>query len=80
MMISKKITKSGGITIPKTVRAEAGVHPGNAVDVRTDGDSIVITPHVPTCKFCGSVDDVKSVIGIEICRKCAEEIAKAVNE
>ena len=30
--------------------------------------------HVPTCHFCGTVDDVKTVCGIEICRGCAEKI------
>lgn len=77
-MISKKITKSGGITIPKTVRADVGIHPGTAVDVRTEGNSLVITPHVPTCRFCGCVEAVETVLGIEICCECAEEIAKAV--
>lgn len=79
-MISKKITKNGGITLPKILRTEAGLHPGNAVDIEQEGNSLIITPHVPTCKFCGSVDNVISVLNIEICHNCAEKIAKAVQE
>ena len=80
MTINKKITKSGGLTIPKTARADVGIYPGTAVDVITEGNKLVITPHVPTCRFCGSVEDVKSVLDIEICCKCASKIAKAVEK
>ncbi len=77
-MMSKKITQKGSITIPKTIRTEAGLFPGNAVDIIVCEDSkgIYITPHVQTCKFCGSVENVTSVLGTEICHKCAGKIAK----
>lgn len=79
-MTSKKITKSGGFTIPKNLRTEAGLFPGNAVDIVQEGNRLVIQPHVPVCKFCGSADDVTAVLNTEICRKCADEITKAVSK
>lgn len=75
-MTSKKITKNGGFTIPKILRTEAGLFPGAAVDISRENDSLVIKPHVPTCRFCGSVENVRSVLNTEICHECAKKIAK----
>lgn len=76
-MMSKKITQKGSFTIPKTIRTEAGLFPGNAVDVDvTIEGAIIIKSHVQTCKFCGSVESVTSVLDTEICRECAGKIAK----
>ena len=77
-MKSKKITKSGSITIPRDMRTESGLHPGVGVDVECNGDTVTIKPHVPTCRFCGSVERVKGVMGIEICADCAAKIHEAV--
>lgn len=77
-MTSKKVTKSGAITLPKQMRTEAGIFAGNAVDIEMSDDGIKIKKHVPTCQFCGSTDGVKSVIGIEICPSCAFKIHEKV--
>lgn len=42
---SKKIQKNGSISIPKDMRFETGFYSGTAVDIRSDGEKIVITPH-----------------------------------
>jgi bifunctional DNA-binding transcriptional regulator/antitoxin component of YhaV-PrlF toxin-antitoxin module len=33
MKTSKRICKNGSITLPKQIRGEAGLFPGNAVDI-----------------------------------------------
>lgn len=73
-MQQKKITKSGGITIPRIIRQELGIHPGTPVEVELNGECLSIRKHVPTCVFCGSVDDVKDVEHLEICVQCAQKI------
>jgi len=77
-MTHKKVTKSGAITLPKQMRTEAGIFAGNAVDIEMSDDGIKIKKHVQTCHFCGSVNGVKNVMGIDICRDCAAKIHKAV--
>lgn len=77
MQASKKVTKGGGVTIPRGIRQETGILPGVPVDITTNEDGIHIQKHVPACFHCGTVDDVKMVCGIEICRKCAAKIAEA---
>lgn len=76
MQISKKITKGGGLTIPRGMRQETGILPGVPVDVVADGTGIHIVKHVPACRFCGSVDDVAEACGTEVCRKCAGKITE----
>lgn len=41
MKTSKKICKNGSITLPKQIRGEAGLFPGNAVDIETSTDGTV---------------------------------------
>lgn len=74
MQTSKKVTKGGGITIPRGMRQETGILPGVPVDVRADEEGIHIVKHVPACFHCGSVNEVKTVCGVEICRSCAQEM------
>ncbi len=74
MQTSKKVTRSGGITIPRGIRQETGILPGVPVDIITDEVGIHISKHVPTCFHCGSVDEVGEACGIEVCRSCAEKI------
>lgn len=76
MQANKKITKKGSVIIPKTLRAETGLHPGVAVEVIASETSIIIQPIVPVCRICGNADSVVEVAGMKICRNCAEEIAK----
>lgn len=77
---SKKITKNGSITLPKEMRTESGLLPGVGVDIEQNGDTVVIKPHVPTCRFCEGIERVTEVMGITVCSDCAAKIyEKAVN-
>ena len=49
MDATKKVTRSGGITLPRGIRQETGILPGVPVDIRTDEEGIHISKHVPTC-------------------------------
>lgn len=80
MKATKRITAAGAVTIPKTVRAELGIPAGTAVDIETDGEYIIIGKHTPLCRCCGSADNIISVLGIEICRKCADIISRKAGE
>lgn len=74
MLKHKKITKGNAITIPKDARAEAGFMAGMAVDMEVKNGEIVLRPHVPTCRLCASVEEVKEVSGLCICKVCAQKI------
>lgn len=80
MKTSKRICKNGSLTLPKTVRAEAGLFPGNAVDIDAASDGIItIKPTVQTCHFCGSPESLITVENIVICKHCATKILAKVD-
>ena len=76
----KKMPRSGGITIPKDMRFETGLFPGTAVDLTVTENGILIGRHVPTCRFCGSIEKVIEYRGTEICPACADKIMERVKK
>ncbi len=79
MKVSKRLTSKSGITIPKQLRAEIGMLPGTAVDMETTPrGEIIVKKRVPTCRFCGAVEDVITVSDMEMCRACAETLVKEI--
>lgn len=77
----KKITKSGGITLPRQMRQELGLLPGVALEISLEADgSLRLCKHTPSCHLCGSADDVKTCKGLTLCRKCSEAFSQEVTE
>lgn len=80
MKTSKRICNNGSLTIPKAIRADAGMFPGNAVDIESRADgSVLITPVVNNCRFCGSPENVNMVDNIAICNTCVHKILAKVD-
>ncbi len=75
-MLSKKVNKSGGVTIPQQLRHEFGIGAGTALDIISKDGGLFITKHAPTCRFCGSQDNVIEVNQIEVCNNCADDIVR----
>ena len=70
-MNTKRVSKSGGISIPVGLRRE------HALDVETDAQgNVVLKRHLPRCVFCGSTENVNIFMGKGICRACAGQIGK----
>lgn len=81
MKTSKRICKNGSLTLPKQVRAESGLFPGNAVDIETNADgSVTIKPSAPCCRFCGSVENVIIAENVVVCSKCAQKLLAKVDK
>lgn len=80
MKVSKRICKDGSIALPKQIRAEIGLFPGNAVNIETTGNgSVVIKPSAVCCRFCGSPENVNVVENIAICNSCVRKITAKVD-
>ena len=76
-MNTKRVSKSGGISIPVGLRRELAIRPGDALDVETDAQgNVVLKRHLPRCVFCGSTEIVNIFMGKGICRACAGQIGK----
>lgn len=80
MSAMKKINKNGSVTIPKSIRAQAGLFSGNGVEIDARGDgSVVIRSAAPSCRFCGSLKQVLTADSIIICMDCAKKILARVD-
>ena len=76
-MNTKRVNKSGGISIPVGLRRELAIRPGDALDVETDAQgNVILKRHLPRCVFCGSTEEVTLWMGKGICRTCAGQIRK----
>lgn len=77
-MLSKKVNKNGSVTLPKQIRSQAGIFAGSSVDIEMSDDGIKIKKHMKSCHFCGKTENVKNVMGIDICVNCARKIHEKV--
>ena len=76
-MNTKRVTKSGGISIPVGLRRELNLQPGDALDVEVDGiGRVILAPHLPRCVFCGSTEGVVTYNGKGICQACADAVGR----
>lgn len=77
----KKIGKNGQLTIPKDMRADAGLLPGTAIDIERTDKGLLLSPHVPVCKVCGGIECVIDYRGLfDICHSCIDELTEIVKE
>jgi len=78
-MASKKITKSGAITIPADMRRSVNLFPGDAVDIEEKDGKIVISAHINRCFVCRSEVDVVVYKGKAFCKSCIKALGGMIN-
>lgn len=80
MKIERKISKSGGITIPSNMRMQLGIQGKEKINIepQENGD-IVIKRIQGTCIFCGNTNNVQAFKGKFICSDCRKELKGAEN-
>lgn len=76
----RKLNKSGGLTVPRMMRQELGLHPGTALDlITTEDGGLLIQKHAPSCHVCGSTDDIGTYRSLSLCRGCYDALGKELN-
>lgn len=70
----KKIDELGRIVLPKNIRIPMGIETGDAVEIFTDGDRIILQKFQSSCIFCGEAEEVVYYNGKRICSACVENI------
>lgn len=79
MLNEKKISKSGGITIPSHIRREMGIAPGEKVEVQLDGSGDLKLKRIEgSCILCGTHEDLMKVDKVFICYGCGKEVHEAL--
>lgn len=74
----KKISKSGGLTIPADFRRDFNYVPGDAVDINMVDGKLIIAPHTPRCIFCGGVHKLGKYKGKDVCMECVTLLVREV--
>lgn len=79
MIIIKKISKSGSITIPATIRRKLGIVAGDTFKIEEDNNGLVLKRNYGHCIFCGTDTRIKYFKKIAICEECKNQMNKEVN-
>ena len=74
--IVRHIDELGRIVVPKEMRRVLGIANGDPVEIKTDGDSIVISKYHHACNLCGESLGVTicEFKGKNICNVCLDEL------
>ena len=72
--IVKKIDDLGRIVLPKDIRTPMGIESGDALEIFTDGERIILQKFQSSCIFCGEAEDVLYYHDKRICLACVNKI------
>ena len=80
MKTSMKLTQSGSITIPKSMRMKLGWKRGMSLDISTTPDgTLIIRKHIDICRFCDSAQNLCRYKDLVMCRNCADAMKGALS-
>lgn len=76
MKFNKKMSKSGSITLPATLRREYGLAEDERFSIVVDGEdgTIILQRTQGQCLFCKSEDQLITYHGRFVCSSCANNI------
>lgn len=72
--IVRQIDQLGRVVIPIEIRRNLGIENEDDLEIFVDGDYIMLKKYENTCIFCGSPEDVQTIRGKNVCKKCIREI------
>ena len=70
--IVRKVDNLGRIVLPAEIRQTFDLQLGDAIEIFTDDERIVLQKYKPGCIFCGSVDKVRQFKDRRVCADCIE--------
>ena len=72
--IVRKVDELGRIVIPKEMRDKMGINCGDPIEIYVEGDKIILAKYEDCCSICGSLGELKSFKGKNICKNCLNEL------
>lgn len=79
-MRTKKVNRSGGLTIPADMRRELDIDKGDALDIEVEDGKMILSKHTPRCMLCMLIEDLVKYQNNYICAKCIKKMGEMVNE
>ena len=74
--IVRTMDSLGRIVIPVELRRTLEVGEGDALEIFSEDNTIILRKYLPSCIFCGNSRDVNTFKGHNICPSCAEELGR----
>lgn len=75
--IVRKVDQLGRVVLPKELRKAMNIEEGQALEMYTEGEMIMLKKYQPGCHCCGSINVAATVQGIKLCDKCIKEFDEA---
>ncbi|KLU74241.1 AbrB/MazE/SpoVT family DNA-binding domain-containing protein [Clostridium botulinum] len=72
--VVRKVDQLGRIVMPIELRRTLNIEEGDALEIFTEGEQIILSKYEPACIFCGDARDVVNYKGRNICKKCLGEL------
>lgn len=72
--IVRKVDELGRIVVPMELRKTLDIKEKDAIEIFTDGDSIILRKFTESCVFCGESENNVNFEGKNVCKKCCEKL------
>lgn len=74
--IVRRVDELGRIVIPKELRRVFGIDEGDALEIFTTDNNIILKKYQPGCQGCGSMEGLITHAGITVCPSCLQDMVK----
>ncbi len=72
--IVRKVDELGRVVLPIELRRTLDIAERDALEIFTEGASIILKKYEPACLFCGDAKDVINYKSKNICVNCMKEL------
>jgi len=72
--IVRKVDGLGRLVIAKELRKVLDINEGDALEIYTEGELIILKKYEPACIFCGEASKVINYKNKNICTKCMKDL------
>ena len=72
--IIRKVDELGRIVLPIELRRNLDIAERDELEIYVDGDNVILHKHEASCIFCGSMRDLRTLRGKQVCRSCREAL------
>lgn len=72
--VVRQLDTLGRVVLPIDLRRKFDINVHDALEISTNGDSIILEKYIPKCIFCKSAENVTEKMGKHICKACIDGI------
>ena len=72
--VVRKVDELGRIVLPIEIRKVLDIKQGDAIEIFTDNDKIVLQKYQPSCIFCNNAENIVYFQNKRVCFDCLEKL------